>query len=90
MIKTFAAGLIVSLAFAGAAQAAPCAAKTQAKGPATSNVDPSSEVNKTPGAKAESPGTVGAMNSAGGGSFTSDGKPTQQAGVTGGKDGDGC
>ena len=85
----FAIACAIVTSLSGAAQAAPCAAKTQASGPSTSAVDPASNVNKTPGAKAESPGTVGAMNSAGGGSFTSDGKPTKQQGPTAGPD-SGC
>lgn len=76
--------LVLSMGTTGAAWAGPCAAQDQAKGSASSAVDPASTAKTTPGAKAESPGTVGAMNNAGGGSFTSDGKPTQQAGVTAG------
>ena len=85
MLKLMSAtALMLALGATGPAWAGPCAAKDQAKGPASSAVDPASTAKTTPGAKAESPGTVGAMNNAGGGSFTSDGKPTQQAGVTAG------
>ena len=73
-------GLVTTLALSGLAlsgpalAAGPCGDK-QAAGPQSSKVDPASTSKVTPGAKAESPGTVGAMTSAEGGSFTADGKP---------------
>ena len=89
MIKTLVVASLIVFGTSAAAWAGPCAAKNQAKGSASSAVDPASTAKTTPGTKAESPGTVGAMNNAGGGSFTSDGKPTQQAGVTASSD-SGC
>ena len=63
---------IVGLLAAGAAAAAPCAVgtttdstgKTNAKD-TSSNVDGGATAKVSPGAKAESPGTVGAMNNVG-------------------------
>lgn len=83
------AGALLMLT-AGAALAAPCSTGTTAgKAEKSSNVDPNSTSKVTPGAKAESPGTVGAMNNAGTATANSandvakqsDGKPTaaQQA-----------
>lgn len=83
------AGAILMLT-AATALAAPCATGTTAgNADKSSNVDGKSTSKVTPGAKAESPGTVGAMNNAGTGTATSandvarqsDGKPTaaQQA-----------
>lgn len=76
---------------AGTAFAAPCATGTtssmkdkSASMEKSSKVDGGSTTNVTPGAKAESPGTVGAMNNVGANTATSasdvakqqDGKPT--------------
>ena len=83
------AGAILMLT-AATAIAAPCSTGTTAnKMDKSSTVDPKSTSNVSPGAKAESPGTVGAMNNAGTATATSasdvakqsDGKPTaaQQA-----------
>ena len=85
-------GLIAVLALSGPALAAgPCGDK-QTTGPSTSKVDPASTQKVTPGAKAESPGAVGAMNKAEGGSFTSDGKPQTPGSsmANGGPAKDGC
>ena len=55
----------------GIASAAPCTTGTTTEsagrktGDTSSNVDGGSTANVTPGAKAESPGTVGAMNNVG-------------------------
>ncbi|HEV7440059.1 MAG TPA: hypothetical protein VGN94_10620 [Methylobacterium sp.] len=81
------------LLMSSAAFAAPCTTGTtvgnQANKDTSSNVDPGSQSKVSPGAKAESPGTVGAMNNAGSTTATSasdvkkqaEGKPTasQQA-----------
>lgn len=78
------AGAILMLT-AATAVAAPCSTGTaDGKMDKSSNVDPKSTSKVTPGAKAESPGTVGAMNKAGTETATSandvarqsDGKPT--------------
>lgn len=82
-ILTGAMMLVSSAAFA-----APCTTGTtvgnQGKKDTSSNVDPGSQAKVSPGAKAESPGTVGAMNNAGSTGATSasdvkkqaEGKPT--------------
>ena len=70
--RTFAIATVVGLLAAGGASAAPCAVgtttdstgKTNAKD-TSSNVDGGSTAKVTPGAKAESPGTVGALNNLG-------------------------
>ena len=70
--RTFAIATVVGLLAAGGAAAAPCAVgtttdstgKTSAKD-TSSNVDGGTTGKVTPGAKAESPGTVGAMNNVG-------------------------
>lgn len=81
------------LALGSAAMAAPCTTGTTVGNEKNSNksssVDPGSTSNVSPGAKGESPGTVGAMNHAGATGATSagdvksqnEGKPTsgQQA-----------
>jgi hypothetical protein len=60
--------------------AAPCAVgtTTSSKGPTTkdtsSNVEGGSTQKVTPGAKGESPGTVGALNNVGGGSMAEKGE----------------
>ncbi|KQP52729.1 hypothetical protein ASG40_07875 [Methylobacterium sp. Leaf399] len=80
------AGVIVAMS-ATASFAAPCATGTAGQKAAqdkSSNVEPSSTAKVTPGAKAESPGTVGAMNNVGANTATSaadvakqqEGKPT--------------
>ncbi|WP_336487084.1 hypothetical protein [Methylobacterium nigriterrae] len=57
------------LLMSSAAIAAPCTTGTtvgnQANKDTSSNVDPGSTAKVSPGAKAESPGTVGAMSNAG-------------------------
>ena len=62
------AGALILL-MTSAAFAAPCSTGTTAgrdkDASKSSSVDPGSTANVTPGAKAESPGTVGAMNKAG-------------------------
>lgn len=68
---------VAALAIAGGstcALAGPCGAQKQAMGKDTSKVDPATTGQTSPGAKAESPGTVGAMKNAQGGSFTANGK----------------
>lgn len=80
------AGAILALS-ATASSAAPCTTGTAAQKSAqdkSSNVEPGSTAKVTPGAKAESPGTVGAMNNVGANQATSasdvakqaEGKPT--------------
>ncbi|MHC2018600.1 hypothetical protein [Methylobacterium sp. CM6247] len=86
--KLIGASAIVMLSSA-MAFAAPCATGSTADGKAAMNdksskVDPGATGNVSPGAKAESPGTVGAMNNVGANTATSasdvakqqDGKPT--------------
>lgn len=102
MIKhTTLAGAIALVFVSSTAFAAPCATGTTVSrnddASKASNVDPSTTAKTSPGGKAESPGTVGAMNNAGSASTTatspgdvqrqSEGKPTaaQMA-----KGGDGC
>lgn len=61
------AGVLV-IASATASFAAPCATGTAGQKAAqdkSSNVEPGSTAKVSPGAKAESPGTVGAMNNVG-------------------------
>ncbi|AWN41987.1 hypothetical protein [Methylobacterium durans] len=86
-VTTIAGALLL---MSSAAMAAPCSTGTtvgnQAKQDKSSNVDPGSTSKVSPGAKAESPGTVGAMNNAGSTTATSaadvkresEGKPTAQ------------
>jgi len=75
-MKTFSIGTFALLLSVSAAAAAPCAtgttsgpaspaANTQAGKDASSSVDGGSTTKTTPGAKAESPGTVGAMQNSG-------------------------
>jgi hypothetical protein len=62
--------------------AAPCATGTAGKSAASeksSKVDGASTGNVSPGAKAESPGTVGAMNNAGSNTATSPSDVAKQA-----------
>lgn len=87
--KLVGAGAIVMLSSA-MALAAPCATGSTAGADGkmtndkSSRVEPGSTGNVSPGAKAESPGTVGAMNNVGANTATSasdvakqqDGKPT--------------
>lgn len=94
-------GTIALTFVSSAASAAPCSTGTtvsrDGNASTASSVDPSATAKTSPGAKAESPGTVGAMNNAGSAGATatspgdvqrqSEGKPTaaQMA-----KGGDGC
>ena len=94
---TGAAALILA---SSAAFAAPCSTGTTVSrdndASKASNVDPSTTAKTTPGAKAESPGTVGAMNNAGSAAGTatspndvqrqSEGKPTAAQAARGGND----
>ena len=94
---TGAAALILA---SSAAFAAPCSTGTTVgrdkDASAASTVDPSTTAKTSPGAKAESPGTVGAMNNAGAASSTatspgdvqrqSEGKPTAAQMAKGGND----
>lgn len=72
-VCTIAVATMALIAAGSAAMAAPCAVGTttnaQGQGAATdktSKADGTSDTKVTPGAKAESPGTVGAMNNVGG------------------------
>src|SRR3954451_17880660 len=71
------------LLMSSAAMAAPCTTGTtvgnQANKDKSSNVDPGSTSKVSPGAKAESPGTVGAMNNAGATGATSASDVKRQA-----------
>lgn len=92
-----AAGLLLA---SSAAFAAPCSTGTTVNrdkdASTASTVDPSATARTSPGAKAESPGTVGAMNSAGSAASTatspadvqrqSEGKPTAAQMAKGGND----
>lgn len=90
------AGALVLLS--SAAFAAPCSTGTTVGNDKNTNksstVDPGSTSNTSPGATAESPGTVGAMNKAGSTAATSpgdvqaqsDGKPTAAQAAKGGND----
>ncbi|MCJ2057757.1 hypothetical protein MKL09_14475 [Methylobacterium sp. J-048] len=95
-IKTLAgAGALILMSTA--AFAAPCATGTTVtrdkEASKASNVDPSTTAKTSPGAKSESPGTVGAMNNAGTATSPADvqaqsnGKPTA---AQAGKGGDDC
>ncbi|MCJ2012209.1 hypothetical protein [Methylobacterium sp. J-076] len=70
-VSTLTCAMAAMLLSGGIAAAAPCTTGTttdstgQKSGDASSNVDRGSTMNVTPGAKAESPGTVGAMNNIG-------------------------
>lgn len=70
-VSTLTGSIAALLLSAGLAAAAPCTTGTTTNstshqaGDASSNVDGGSTANVTPGAKAESPGTVGAMNNVG-------------------------
>lgn len=88
LITLIGAGAVVMMT-ATASMAAPCTTETAGQNAAnptqdkSSRVEPGSTANVTPGAKAESPGTVGAMNNVGANRATSaqdvsrqaDGKP---------------
>ena len=94
---TSAAALII---MSSAAFAAPCSTGTTVgrgtDASKASNVDPSTTAKTSPGAKAESPGTVGAMSNAGSVASTatspndvqrqSEGKPTAAQAAKGGDD----
>lgn len=63
-----------------AAAAGPCApGQTAQKMDKTSNVDPSATATVSPGAKAESPGTVGAMQNVGSQTATSPSDVSRQS-----------
>ena len=77
------AGLFLLAGTLGAA-AGPCApgqtaGNTTQKTDKSSNVDPSSTASVTPGAKAESPGTVGAMQNLGSQTATSPADVSKQS-----------
>jgi hypothetical protein len=82
--STIMAGAAALLLSASTAFAAPCATGTTGKMEKSSKVDGASTTNVSPGAKAESPGTVGALNNVGSNTATSpndvakqtEGKPT--------------
>ena len=94
------AGAGALLLVTSAAFAAPCSTGTTVSrdkdASKSSTVDPSATAKTTPGAKAESPGTVGAMNNAGSAGSTatspgdvqrqSEGKPTAAQAAKGGDD----
>ncbi|WP_375464206.1 hypothetical protein [uncultured Methylobacterium sp.] len=94
------AGAATFVLMSSAAFAAPCstgATVTPSKDASTaSTVDPGATAKTTPGAKSESPGTVGAMNNAGSAASTatspgdvqkqSEGKPTAAQMAKGGDD----
>ncbi|KQT84266.1 hypothetical protein [Methylobacterium sp. Leaf466] len=72
LLRTLVAATALSTLTAATALAAPCAVGTttnsqgsQASADKSSMVDGASDAKVTPGAKAESPGTVGAMNNVG-------------------------
>ncbi|BAQ44128.1 MULTISPECIES: hypothetical protein [Methylobacterium] len=73
------AGLFLLAGTLGAA-AGPCApGQTAQKMDKTSNVDPSATASVSPGAKAESPGTVGAMQNVGSQTATSPSDVSRQS-----------
>ncbi|GJE58232.1 hypothetical protein [Methylobacterium trifolii] len=94
------AGAAAVLLMSSAAFAAPCSTGTTVGNDKNTNksstVDPKATGNTSPGAKAESPGTVGAMNNAGSAASTatspgdvqrqSEGKPTATQEAKGGND----
>ncbi|TGD96287.1 hypothetical protein [Methylobacterium nonmethylotrophicum] len=68
------------LAGTAAAAAGPCApGQTAQKTDRSSNVDPPATASVTPGAKAESPGTVGAMQNVGSQTATSPADVSRQS-----------
>jgi hypothetical protein len=78
--KTLAGAGAILVLTAATAFAAPCSTGTTAnKMDKSSNVEPGSTGKVTPGAKAESPGTVGAMNKAGTATATSPADVSKQA-----------
>ena len=85
-LATLSGGTAILMLTAGASFAAPCAVgtTTNMEGKASSAdkssmVDGTSTAPKSPGAKAETPGTVGALNNVGAGTKPADGekKPTE-------------
>jgi hypothetical protein len=81
LVTLIGAGAVV-LMTASASMAAPCTTGTAGQKSAqdkSSNVEPGSTANVTPGAKAESPGTVGAMNNVGANRATSAQDVSKQA-----------
>lgn len=96
MTRTFLTATTILMLTAATAMAAPCAVgtTTNAQGKASSgdkssNVDPGATKPVTPGAKAESPGTVGAMSQVGAGSEIKDGEKKPEPGKVV-KQGDDC
>ena len=101
-MKRICLNLSAILLSASAAAAAPCAtgttsgpaseaAHTQLGKDATSNVDGGSKNKTTPGAKAESPGTVGAMQNTGANGTPEKGtKPLPEGMLITGGNSDGC
>lgn len=101
-MKKLSITLAAVLLSASAAVAAPCATGTTtnaqgqdaAKGASkdtSSKVDSDSTAKTSPGAKAESPGTVGAMNQAGSNTSPEKGeKPLSEGQVVQGQNSDGC
>ncbi|MDP4025710.1 hypothetical protein Q8W71_24040 [Methylobacterium sp. NEAU 140] len=98
MTKTTTLAGAALLLLSTAAFAAPCSTGTtvnrSSDASKSSTVDPNATANTTPGAKSESPGTVGAMNNAGSATPTSpgdvqrqsEGKPTAAQAAKGGND----
>ena len=81
LVTLIGAGAVV-LMTASASMAAPCTTGTAGQKSTqdkSSNVEPGSTANVTPGAKAESPGTVGAMNNVGANRATSAQDVSKQA-----------
>ncbi|MFK5600628.1 hypothetical protein ACFZ8E_27150 [Methylobacterium sp. HMF5984] len=85
-LATLSGAAAILMLTAGASFAAPCAVGTTtnmegkaSSGDKSSMVDGTSAAPKSPGAKAESPGTVGALNNVGAGTKAADGekKPTE-------------
>ena len=64
-VSTLTGAIAALLLSAGLAAAAPCTTGTTTNSTSHQAGDASSNANVTPGAKAESPGTVGAMNNVG-------------------------
>lgn len=94
LILAFAAAAVTVSTFHSAASAAPCAVGTTSHGQhaaadKTSKVDGGADGKVTPGAKAESPGTVGAMSNVGSNTQRAEGekKPAEGKVV---KPGDDC
>ena len=85
-LTTLSAAATITVLAVGIATAAPCATGTttdstgrKSTGDVTSNVDGNSTAKVTPGAKSESPGTVGAMGNVGANTMPSanEAKPAQ-------------